>query len=645
MKLRSRLIIGFLIMAMIIAVGNIYSIFTNQSSLDELITTSMVSSTNVMMSKIDEYFYHKIQEFKIFSKEKTFQDALLSSNADFEKLNNIDEFIGQRDKEWVSHTSNTLPFMNDIIYNSISDKLRNKISYYEDVFDTLVVSEIFITNAYGANIAQSGLTTDYRQDDETWWQMAKRDGNYVQDLEFDESANVFSVNMGIRIDDENENFLGVMKVVLNINEVTAIIQDEHQSSSGQTKYTLFDGTGKVVYSTERLETFEDMSKNPFYQRLVGDSGYFTSNSISENAGPHNYAYSLSNGYNSFGGLGWILVTGHDQDLLAPLYVWRETLVLVTIISLIIALFIGVYLSNKISGPTAELKEGAQKIAEGNYDVIITPRGGDELKVLCESFNHMSKQIKNQIYKLKKIDTYKEVSKLKDEFASMITHELKTPLTPIQGYCEMLKEPEMLGKLNSAQLNAVDEIQKNAKQLERLIADVLDAQKLDMKKVKYNYNKFQVDEYMTGIYDMYLPYMKEKNIEFVNTTSTNLTLKSDPHRLEQALGNLIKNAVDFVKVNGRIEIGATNEGPKIIFYVIDNGIGMSQEHQQHLFKRFYQVDTSLIRKHGGTGLGLSISLGIVRGLGGKIRFESQLGIGTRFYISIPIEVEVTVEDNR
>jgi len=129
-------------------------------------------------------------------------------------------------------------------------------------------------------------------------------------------------------------------------------------------------------------------------------------------------------------------------------------------------------------------------------------------------------------------------------------------------------------------------------------------------------------------------MAEKNIEFLNTTKTNLKIRSDPDRINQVFANLIKNAVDFVPHDGKIEINATTKNGDVLFYVKDNGKGIPKEKQDDLFKKFYQVDTSLKRSHGGTGLGLVICKGIVEALGGTIWLESQVDKGTTFYFTIP-----------
>src|SRR5207245_7906314 len=228
-----------------------------------------------------------------------------------------------------------------------------------------------------------------------------------------------------------------------------------------------------------------------------------------------------------------------------------------------------------------------------------------------------------------------MDKLKAECVSMMTHEMKNPLTPIIGHCEMLQESGLLSDLNQAQLDSINTIYENAHRLERLIGDAMLAQRLEIGQMNFDKQKFEVMKLMSEIHNDYSQTMKEKQIEFVNSTPEDLSLWSDKNRVRQVVDNLIQNAVDFTHKNdGRIEIGAKSEDSKVIFYVKDNGMGIPKEVQPIMFKKFYQVDATHRRKHKGTGLGLVICKGIVEGLGGGIWFESEPGKGTSLYFAIP-----------
>lgn len=237
-------------------------------------------------------------------------------------------------------------------------------------------------------------------------------------------------------------------------------------------------------------------------------------------------------------------------------------------------------------------------------------------------------------------------KLKDEFLSMASHELKTPLTPIIGWCGALKSNTILGKISTEQRAAVDTIEKNAVKLEKMVSDMLDAQKLELNEFKFNIGEVDVDRVAKNVGRDLEYVMKENNIEFVvNVQRPGLKLRSDEARIVQVLNALLYNSVDFVpKSGGRIELTAEARDDDIVFGVRDNGPGIPADKQRFLFKKFYQVDTSLKRKHGGTGLGLAISKGIVTGLGGQIWVDTKEGRGSSFYFSIPRETKNENPDN-
>ncbi|HEY8110773.1 MAG TPA: HAMP domain-containing sensor histidine kinase, partial [Candidatus Nitrosotenuis sp.] len=247
-------------------------------------------------------------------------------------------------------------------------------------------------------------------------------------------------------------------------------------------------------------------------------------------------------------------------------------------------------------------------------------------VLSNQLKQINSELEIKSGQIKQIDIQKE------EFSAMVTHELKTPLVPIIGYCKMLKN-KMLGELNSEQLESIDTIEKNAKRLESLISDIMDVRKLDLDKMKFTIEDLSIADFFTNLDSSYRQVLMEQGKEFITDVQiTSIVIHTDKIRLRQVFDNLISNAIKFTPdKNSKITVGCKKEGNKVVFYVADNGIGIPLESQQNLFQKFYQVDTSERRKIGGTGLGLTISKGIIEKLGGRIWVESDGKTGTIFYI--------------
>src|SRR5579872_29086 len=193
--------------------------------------------------------------------------------------------------------------------------------------------------------------------------------------------------------------------------------------------------------------------------------------------------------------------------------------------------------------------------------------------------------KIQLDELKKMDT------LKEEFYMTVSKECQIPIEAVKKYCDILKD-SAAGKLDSRQIDAINEIHNSAGKLEQMIQDIIDVQKLNSKKMEFKKELLQVDEFMRSLDDVFSPMMEEKKIELVTHSSTKYALKSDKGRLKQVFSNLVQNAVDFVpQERGKIEIAAREEGDSVLFSVKDNGIGISEKRKESVFKKFYQVDLS------------------------------------------------------
>jgi len=243
---------------------------------------------------------------------------------------------------------------------------------------------------------------------------------------------------------------------------------------------------------------------------------------------------------------------------------------------------------------------------------------------------------------KELLTITKLEKQKEEFTSMMTHEFKTPLTPILSWADLLAS-EILGDMNEKQLKAVSKINVNALRLLHLITDVLDVHKLELSQLTYNKIKCNSKELVDELIENYSIVLNDNSVRFIHSDIESITLHTDSSRIQQVLRIFITNALDFVpKENGTIELKVETKDDSIIFSVTDNGIGISEIDQKQLFRKFYQADTSATRKHGGSGLGLSVAKGIAQGLGGEIGVSSTLNHGSTFFVKLPINIEIIAQ---
>ena len=257
-----------------------------------------------------------------------------------------------------------------------------------------------------------------------------------------------------------------------------------------------------------------------------------------------------------------------------------------------------------------------------------------------SLNKLAKELMNKDIELRKYnEELLTVEKAKDEFMSMINHELKTPLVPIKGYTDMLLLPKIMGDLNEKQKKAINSISYNVGKLELLISDILDVYKLDMGKLKLSKKDVDVNQLITSNMLEFKPLAGQKNTKIDADIQYSGVVYCDRRRIDQVITNMIKNAIDFVPADtGKIMLRVSKKGNQIIFSVEDNGIGIPPNKIDSLFKKFYQIDTSMTRKHGGTGLGLAISKGIVEAHGGEMWVDKEYVGGAKFIFTLPIKDE-------
>jgi signal transduction histidine kinase len=345
---------------------------------------------------------------------------------------------------------------------------------------------------------------------------------------------------------------------------------------------------------------------------------------------------------------------NNQDNLVLLQIIFGVLIILLILFI---LFLVIHLLKPISS----LTKATSEIKKGNFNISVDYNGKDELSTLIESFNSMVATIRNdtkrqteltnQLKQLNERLRYED--KAKDEFMSMVSHELINPLVPIKCFSDLLLKPKDLGELNEEQKGAVECIQRNGQKLESLVKDISDIYKFHMGKIHLLKKEIPVLNLLTNVVNDLKTILVEKGVSIVTevNTKTSSTIICDDRRIEQVLSNLIKNSVDFVPCKeGRIllkveELGEDKKEEfdaayinekQLLFTVKDNGEGIPEDKIANLFEKFYQVDVMASRKYGGTGLGLAICKEIIEAHEGKIwAHNNKDGKGATFSFTLPL----------
>ena len=232
--------------------------------------------------------------------------------------------------------------------------------------------------------------------------------------------------------------------------------------------------------------------------------------------------------------------------------------------------------------------------------------------------------------------------LKTEFMNIAAHELKSPVTPIKGYLDLIiSDNETDDKIKQwAQVSL-----RNAERLLLLVNDILDVSRLDNDTMRFEMKKFDSTQLVNEIIEDMQPSIEQKNLQFIVQVPDHLPeIFGDFHRLQQVLKNLFTNALKFTD-EGSIGITASVEKNTLRISISDTGVGIDLDEQENVFEKFYQADTAESRKHEGTGLGLFICREIVRKHKGLITVESKPGSGSTFTITLPVINQQQTEECR
>ena len=233
---------------------------------------------------------------------------------------------------------------------------------------------------------------------------------------------------------------------------------------------------------------------------------------------------------------------------------------------------------------------------------------------------------------------REASDLKSRFLSYMSHEFRTPLSSIQSITRILQD-RLDGPLTDEQQKQVQFIQTSAFELTEMVNDLLDLAKVEAGRVTISPAWFEMVDLFSALRGMFKPILQSDEVSLIFEEPHDIRqVYTDHKKLSQILRNFISNALKFTP-RGEVRVSVTLEGTSVTFRVTDTGIGIAPEHIGTLFQDFVQVDAPIQKRLRGTGLGLSLSRKLAQLLGGDVAVESTLGEGSKFSVTIPVEMPV------
>ncbi len=300
---------------------------------------------------------------------------------------------------------------------------------------------------------------------------------------------------------------------------------------------------------------------------------------------------------------------------------------------------GVFLARGIAAPVRTVVTGASRVAAGDLSIRLPEHGAAEIHALTSAFNAMARSLEQGKRALEvQNEELRQSERLKSQLVSIVSHELRNPLTSILGYTRLLLRRDF----EKAEVTRYLEIiQQQGARLASLLDTFLDSESVAAGRVEIDLQPLDLRPMLVDEAKLIADKVVSHTIE-VAIAPAELPVRGDRDRLAQVFANLLGNAVKYSPDGGRVEVGGEIDGTIVRVHVRDEGIGVPEEHQGQIFTKFFR---GAARESGiaGTGLGLAVSREIIEAHGGRISFTSRAGVGSHFWFELPIDRTVARPD--
>jgi signal transduction histidine kinase/CheY-like chemotaxis protein len=649
-------------------------VFYFDSSLPRQIGQSLENQAAALASRIDDAIQSAAGQARLAALSPVLREAAESSNASFLPTAGSRRALENFDHFWM-YSSVLTPEMRPYLENPAALYLRTLQEENPEVFP-----EIFITDGFGRLAASTGRTSDFYQADEDWWRQAWNEGHgglFLGPAEYDKSAGVYSMDVAVPVPGGGDKAVGVLKMVLRVERVFALVSGFKLGETGEA--ALVSSDGRVIVSSRRAAMETSLPKERLallmleapswgFEKLEDGKSLFAS-------APVALTYAPGGGRNFFGRKWNVVLTQEAAESLAPLrrVMWRGTAAAGILILAIGSA--GWFLARFLVKPIRVLHVGVRKIERGDLEHRVHVESGDEIEALADAFNQMAGKLECSHTELEEINQHLEekieertraleaasvelyqvnadllrASQMKTQFLAAMSHELRTPLNSIIGFSELLRDG-VAGELGEKPRRYAENILKAGQHLLNLINDVLDIAKIEAGRIDVRTETFDLPALVDEVTESVRGLAFRKHIALHVRMDASLgRFRADAKKVKQILYNLLSNAVKYTPEGGsvwveaeRVRAEATVEGMKesecLRVQVKDTGIGIAEEDCNKVFREFERIDSAYSREQEGTGLGLALCRKLAEMQGGTIGFESQVALGSTFYLLLPFRAD-------
>ena len=336
-----------------------------------------------------------------------------------------------------------------------------------------------------------------------------------------------------------------------------------------------------------------------------------------------------------------------EEAYEPIYALLLRTSILLFIGLGVALLATLFVRRRVVRPLETLRKGVELIRKGDLGARLDIKTGDEIEILADEFNAMAVHLNDAYTSLERKvadrtqeltvanDKLAEASQLKSRFLANVNHELRTPLSSIIGYARLLRR-ETEKQISRVQLENLEDLLRNAERLLSLIDSLLDFAKIEAGKVELKLEAVEIDRLIREAAVSLEPMLSANSVRIVRDITPDIAaLYTDREKLHQIILNLLGNAVKFTD-HGEIRVSAYQQNGDLKLSVADTGIGINQADMSRIFEEFDRGRLSSAAGYRGTGLGLAIVKRLVDILGGSIAVESEVGKGSTFTLTLPVD---------
>lgn len=316
--------------------------------------------------------------------------------------------------------------------------------------------------------------------------------------------------------------------------------------------------------------------------------------------------------------GYVFLFTSLEDIGTTTSLIKNQLIYLTLLTILLSIVIAMFLSRRIAKPISNMTKKATKLADGNYNLVFESTGINELDELANSLNYLEQEVS-------KTDTYRR------DLMANVSHDLKTPLTMIKAYAEMIKDITINDKEKT--IKNLDVIIEETERLNILVNDILELSKLQNNQDNLDIEEFDIVLLIKDILRRYEIIKETENYNLILESPESIIVKADKKRISQVIYNLINNAVNYTGDDLKVTVRLTEENKDCLVEIIDTGKGIDEEDLQNIWNRYYKQEKNHKRNVIGTGLGLSIVKNILEQHHFDYGVKSIKNHGTTFYFKI------------